>query len=80
MIHSRRGRAGFAQAACRGSLSRHQRVHRTFEQGAAVGAAVVRFDRAFEPDAAHRGYYDDRFGHYCALYDALTPFNARFGR
>lgn len=41
-------------------------------------AKLVRFDRTFEPDAALRGYYDDKFGHYRDLYAALKPFNAAF--
>jgi xylulokinase len=43
----------------------------------AVGT-VVRFDRSFEPETAHRAYYDDRFEHYRALYASLSPFNDRF--
>ena len=39
---------------------------------------LVTFDRTFTPDAAKRGYYDDKFGHYRALYDTLRPFNARY--
>jgi xylulokinase len=39
---------------------------------------LVTFDRTFEPDPAKRGYYDDKFGHYRALYDTLRPFNARY--
>jgi xylulokinase len=46
-----------------------------------VGAAVrqlVRFDRSFEPHTGTRGYYDDKYEHYQALYAALCSFNARF--
>lgn len=39
---------------------------------------LVKFDRTFTPDPALRAYYDDRFGHYSALYEALRSFNARF--
>lgn len=45
---------------------------------AAAVRDLVRFDRSFEPDPRRRGYYDDRFGHYRALYETLRPFNARF--
>ncbi|WP_417308352.1 xylulokinase [Devosia sp.] len=45
--------------------------------GAAV-AGLIGFDRSFVPDASVRGYYDDRFADYQALYTALKPFNARF--
>ncbi len=41
-------------------------------------AQLVRFDRSFEPNAANRRYYDDKFGNYVALYDTLRPFNARY--
>lgn len=40
--------------------------------------SLVRFDRTFDPDPARRSYYDERFGHYRALYEALRPFNGRF--
>jgi xylulokinase len=39
---------------------------------------LVRFDRTFEPQAAYRAYYDDKFGHFQALYEALRPINARY--
>lgn len=39
---------------------------------------LVRFDRAFVPDAARRERSDATYGHYRALYEALRPFNARF--
>ena len=39
---------------------------------------LVRFDRTFEPNPAGRGYYDDKFEHYRALYDVMRPFNERF--
>lgn len=39
---------------------------------------LVRYDREFVPNAAKRGYYDDRYWHYRALYETMTPFNARF--
>ena len=40
---------------------------------------LVAFDRTFEPNAARRTYYNDRFGHYRALYESMRPFNASFG-
>jgi len=40
---------------------------------------LVKFDRTFEPDDQARAYYDDKFGHYSALYASLTPFNAAYG-
>jgi len=39
-------------------------------------AELVKFDRAFEPDSALRGYYDAKYGKYVELYEALRPFNA----
>ena len=39
---------------------------------------LVTFDRTFEPDAGVRGYYDDKFSNYRALYETLRPFNARY--
>lgn len=39
---------------------------------------LVRYDREFLPGAGKRGYYDERYGHFRALYEALRPFNARF--
>jgi len=39
---------------------------------------LVTFDRSFVPDQALAGYYDEKFGHYRALYADLKPFNARF--
>jgi sugar (pentulose or hexulose) kinase len=36
---------------------------------------LVRFDRMFEPDAAWRAYYDEKFGKYRELYEALRMFN-----
>jgi xylulokinase len=39
---------------------------------------LVRFDRTFEPRAAYRAYYDDKFGYFQALYEALRPINARY--
>jgi xylulokinase len=51
------------------------------ETMSSMGEAVrqlVRFDRAFEPQAARRAYYDEQFGHFQALYDALRPINARY--
>ena len=41
-------------------------------------AGLASYDRSFTPDARQRGYYDDRFADYQALYAALKPFNARF--
>ena len=46
-----------------------------------VPAAVkqlVHFDRWFEPSIEMRGYYDDKYGQYLALYEALRPFNAHY--
>jgi xylulokinase len=40
---------------------------------------LVSFDRAFEPDASLRGYYDAKFGKYRRLYDDLKSFNASYG-
>lgn len=40
---------------------------------------LVQFDRSFEPNAALRGHYDDKFGRYLELYRALQPFNAGYG-
>lgn len=33
----------------------------------------VRFDRTFEPQIAHRDYYDDKFARFQSLYHALRP-------
>jgi sugar (pentulose or hexulose) kinase len=41
-------------------------------------AQLVKFDQSFEPDAANRSYYDDKFANYVALYETLRPFNARY--
>lgn len=41
-----------------------------------VAAAVrefVRFDRTFEPQSAHRDYYDEKFARFQSLYRALRP-------
>ena len=46
-----------------------------------VPAAVkqlVHFDRWFAPSIEMRGYYDDKYGQYLALYEALRPFNAHY--
>lgn len=32
---------------------------------------LVKFDRTFEPNVEHRDYYDEKFGKYRELYDAL---------
>jgi xylulokinase len=40
--------------------------------------SLVQFDRTFEPAGADRTYYDEKFAHYCALYEALKSFNGRF--
>jgi xylulokinase len=40
---------------------------------------LVQFDRTFEPNAAFRSYYDDKFGKYRELYETLKPFNQRSG-
>lgn len=39
---------------------------------------LVHFDRSFEPDAATRDYYNDRYAQYRELYEALRPLNASF--
>jgi xylulokinase len=39
---------------------------------------LVTFDRTFEPQAANRGYYDEKFGHFRALYEAMQPVNSRY--
>ncbi|HEV7277518.1 MAG TPA: FGGY family carbohydrate kinase [Devosiaceae bacterium] len=39
---------------------------------------LVKFDRSFAPNPVHRGYYDEKFGHYTALYETLRSFNDRF--
>jgi xylulokinase len=39
---------------------------------------LVRFDRSFEPQEAHRAYYTEKFGHFRALYEALRPINERY--
>ncbi|MET3896568.1 xylulokinase [Devosia sp. UYZn731] len=39
---------------------------------------LVRFDRAFEPDASKSSSYQDRFGNYVELYESLRAFNAGF--
>jgi xylulokinase len=39
---------------------------------------LVRFDRTFEPHAASQTYYNDKFGHFQALYEALRTINARY--
>lgn len=39
-------------------------------------AALIRFDRVFEPQAEFAGFYAERFGKYRALYAGLTGFNA----
>lgn len=39
---------------------------------------LVKFDRSFQPNPAHQAYYDDKFGHYTALYESLRGFNDRF--
>lgn len=39
---------------------------------------LVTFDRTFEPDQSRRGYYDEKFGRYRALYETLRPFNALY--
>lgn len=39
---------------------------------------LVRFDARFVPDPAARSYYEDKFGRYVALYEALRGFNASY--
>jgi xylulokinase len=39
---------------------------------------LVRFNRTFEPQAAYRAYYNDKYGHFQALYEALRSINARY--
>lgn len=36
---------------------------------------LVRFDRTFEPNLALHDYYNDKFGRYRDLYEALIPIN-----
>lgn len=38
---------------------------------------LVHYDRQFEPNGALRAHYDDAFGQFRALYEALRPLNAR---
>jgi xylulokinase len=50
------------------------------ETVSSIGDAVrqlVKFDCTFEPHAAHRAYYNEKFGQFRALYAALRPINAR---
>jgi xylulokinase len=49
-----------------------------FPSLSAAVAELVRFDRSFEPNPTHRPYYDEKFGRYLELYDALRAFNARY--
>lgn len=44
----------------------------------AAARGLVTYDRVFVPEAKMQGYHADRYGHYLALYAAMTPFNARF--
>jgi len=46
---------------------------------AAGARRLVQFDRTFDPRPELRQFYADRYGQYRALYEALTPFNGRFG-
>lgn len=39
---------------------------------------LVQFDRTFDPNPTHHAYYDEKFGHYVALYEAMRGFNDRF--
>lgn len=39
---------------------------------------LIRFDRAFEPNAALAGYYTEKYGRYRELYATLQPFNAGY--
>jgi xylulokinase len=39
---------------------------------------LVKFDRVFEPDPSLRAYYNDKFGKYRELYEALRGFNAGY--
>jgi xylulokinase len=43
---------------------------------AAAGAAMVTVRRRYEPDAGAREVYDDAYGRYIALFDALRPLFA----
>jgi xylulokinase len=49
-----------------------------FQSLQAAVAELVRFDHTFEPNPANRGYYDEKYGNYLALYETLRPFNARY--
>ncbi|MFC0012554.1 xylulokinase [Devosia nitrariae] len=54
---------------------------RSQDQGTSIAEIVkrlVKYDRAFEPDPATRGYHEDRFGKYMDLYQALRGFNGSF--
>jgi xylulokinase len=42
---------------------------------AAATRELVQFDRTFEPNLARQDYYDDKFGQYREVYEALKPFN-----
>ena len=42
---------------------------------AEAAGRLVRFDRTFAPDPTRRGYYDEKFGKYRELYQALRAFN-----
>jgi xylulokinase len=46
---------------------------------AAAIDSLVSFERTFAPDPAARGYYDEKFGRYQALYADLKGFNASYG-
>ena len=46
---------------------------------AAGARRLVQFDRTFDPRPELQQFYADRYGHYRDLYEALTPFNGRFG-
>ncbi|MBI4924241.1 MAG: carbohydrate kinase [Devosia nanyangense] len=39
---------------------------------------LVQFDRVFEPQASVRAYYDEKFGKYRELYEALRGFNGGY--
>lgn len=40
---------------------------------------LVRFDRQFAPNNQLKTYYDERHGHYRALYEQMKGFDRRFG-
>jgi len=50
----------------------------TMSSLSAAADQLVQFDRTFTPDPAMASYYDEKFGKFRALYDALKAFNASY--